>query len=186
MEQNKNKIIKDIPNLESDRLVLEPLSLKFLSQRYVDWMNDELVNLYLESGGDYTFNKLKSYLLNVETSTMYFWAIKIKDTNEHIGNIKIDPINSKHLFGEYGILIGDRTSWGKGFAKEASKLVLDYCFSTIHLRKINLGVLSTNHKAIALYKKLGFTQEGCFKSHSYFKGVYVDSIRMAIFNPLLS
>ena len=45
-------------------------------------------------------------------------------TVDNIGNIKIDPINEIHKFGEYGILIGDKEYWGKGFAREASEEVL--------------------------------------------------------------
>lgn len=174
--------ISDVPVLESDRLILKPLSTIYLSQKYVDWMNDEQVIRYLESGGDYTLDKLNSYLEEVESNLQYFWAITLRSTGEHIGNIKIDPIHFRNKFGEYGIMIGDRTSWGKGFAKEASNLVLDYCFQKLNLRKINLGVIASNEVAIKLYKQLGFEIEGHLKEHVTFEGKYVDSFRMAIFN----
>ena len=168
--------ISDVPVLNSDRLILKPLSTTFLSQKYVDWMNDEQVIRYLESGGDYTLDKLKSYL------EKYFWAITLRSTGENIGNIKIDPIHPLHRFGEYGIMIGDRTSWGKGFAKEASNLVLDYCFQKLNLRKINLGVIASNDGAVKLYQQLGFEIEGHFKKHVAFEEVFADCLRMALFN----
>ena len=135
-------------------------------------MNDQQVVRYLESGGDYTLDKLKSYLEEVESNPKYFWAITLRSTGEHIGNIKIDPIHLLHKFGEYGIMIGDRAAWGKGFAKEASNLVLDYCFQKLNLRKINLGVISTNSGAIKLYQQLGFEVEGHFKKHVAFEAPY--------------
>ena len=52
--------------LISDRLIFEPLGLKHLSTRYVNWMNDSLVNKYMESGGDYTLDKLRDFLLEQE------------------------------------------------------------------------------------------------------------------------
>ena len=146
----------DLAVLESERLILKPLNMHFLSQEYVNWMNDEKVNRHLESGGNYTLEKLTTYLKEVEDYPKYFWAINFKETDQHLGNIKIDPIDLNHLCGEYGIMIGDRNVWGKGIAKEASKTVIDFCFNTLNLNQINLGVKKNNLKAISLYKKLGF------------------------------
>ena len=95
----------------------------------------------------------------------FFLAIHIKESGKHIGNIKIDPINSKHAYGEYGILMGDKGEWGKGYAFEASKTIIDFSFNTLALRKINLGVVSENFGALHLYKKLGFIEDGVYKNH---------------------
>ena len=130
----------DLPVLETDRLLLKPLNKSYLSQNYVDWMNDGEVNRYLESGGDYNLKKLNEYLTEVERIPKYFWAIILKEINKHIGNIKIDPIDPDDFFGEYGIMIGDRNEWGKGIAKEASEKVINFCFNTLNLKKISLGV----------------------------------------------
>jgi RimJ/RimL family protein N-acetyltransferase len=46
------------------------------------------------------------------------------------------------------------------------------------IRKISLYVFSTNKNAIALYKKLGFSQEGLFKRDMIIDGKYVDSVAM--------
>lgn len=176
------KQFTDLPILETERLFLKPLSREFLSEKYVSWMNDEEVIRYLESGGNYTKAKLEDYLTEVEKHPKYFWAIIIKESGEHVGNIKIDPIHPIHQFGEYGIMIGDRNAWGKGIAREASSLVIDFCFMELNLRKINLGLLATNSAAIKLYEKLGFEQEAYFKAHIDHKGQFVDTLRMAIFN----
>ena len=173
--------ISDVPVLNSDRLILKPLSTTFLSQKYVDWMNDEQVIRYLESGGDYTLDKLKSYLEEVENNPKYFWAITLRSTGEHIGNIKIDPIHPLHRFGEYGIMIGDRNAWGEGIAKDASKIVIDYCFKKLKLTQINLGVQRKNLIAISLYNKLGFR----INSHPPQKTTLVQFYRMTLINPNL-
>ena len=169
--------------LESERLILKPLGLIHLSYDYVDWMNDPFVYEYLESGGDYTIDLLRDYLTQVEKSNILFWAIHLKFDNKHIGNIKIDPINYKHSFGEYGIMMGDRSEWGKGYAFEASLTVLNHCFEILNLRKVCLGVISHNEIAIALYKKLGFIIEGIYKKHLLYNKDFSDCIRMSKFNP---
>jgi ribosomal-protein-alanine N-acetyltransferase len=172
------------PILESKRLQLVPLGTDHLSSEYVNWMNDPEVNAYLESGGDYTLEKLNEFLANVEKSPILFWAIHIKENGKHIGNIKIDPVNQRHKYAEYGIMMGDKLEWGKGYAKEASLSVISYCFSEeMNLRKINLGVRSMNTAAVELYKKIGFVVEGVYKKHVITDSGYDDVVRMAVFNP---
>ena len=53
------KKIKDLSILESERLVLKPLSKSFLSMEYVNWMNDPKVIRFIESGGNYNIKKLE-------------------------------------------------------------------------------------------------------------------------------
>ena len=172
----------DLTVLESKRLILKPLSMHFLSQEYVNWMNDEKVSRHLESGGDYTLEKLTSYLKEVEDKPKYFWAINLKETDQHLGNIKIDPIDLDTLSGEYGIMIGDRNAWGKGIAKEASKMVIDFCFKTLKLNQINLGVKMENSKAIHLYEKLGFCKEDNLNQENIDQIKLVDTYRMTLLN----
>lgn len=176
-------MIFQISNLKTDRLILKKLDLNFLSEEYVNWLNDTEVNKYLETKGSYTIDKLESFLLDVQNRNIFFWAILRKDTKKHIGNIKIDPINKLYRNGEYGILIGDKFSWGMGFAEEATIKILDYCFSEkVNLRKITLGVVKDNLPALKLYKKLGFNEEGCYKNHSFHNHKWCDVVRMAKFN----
>lgn len=168
--------------LESERLILKPLSLSFLSQEYVNWMNDMEVYEFLSSEGDYSLHKLKAFLKEVENKEILFWAVVIKHTGKHIGNIKIDPVEIKHGICEYGIMMGDKTEWGKGFAKEASKLVIEFCFKSLNLRKMNLGVIESNKRAVKLYEKLNFVVEGQLINHLSSNGKFVNVLRMALFN----
>ena len=169
--------------LESEKLIYKPLSTEHLSQDYVDWLNDPEVYQYMETRGNYTLEKLKDFLKNVEKKDILFWGIHIKDSLLHIGNIKIDPVNTRHGTAEYGIMMGRKSEWGKGYAKEATQRILDFCFDNIKLRKITLGVVEDNTSALNLYKKLCFKTEGVYKKHGIYQGKYCDIIRMTFFNP---
>lgn len=170
-------------NLESDRLVYKPVSLAHLSEDYVSWLNDPEVCKYIENSGEYTLEKLREFLTEVEKKDVFFWAIHLKSNDLHLGNIKIEPVNERHGLGEYGILMGRKSEWGKGYAKEASAAIIDYCFKKINLRKMTLGVVTDNESAVRLYKNLGFVIEGTYKKHCFFDGAYRDVLRMALFNP---
>ena len=172
--------------LQTNRLVLMPITSKHITQNYVDWLNDPEVSKYLEISSGQTLETLAAYIQEVEQKDIYFWGIHLKDSGKHIGNIKIDPVNTKNQYGEYGILMGDKSEWKKGYAKEASICIIDFCFSVLHLRRITLGVIADNIAAVKLYENLGFEQEGIYRKHGLYDGKYCDCLRMAIFNPSIT
>jgi RimJ/RimL family protein N-acetyltransferase len=173
----------NVDTLDTARLLLRPISIKHLSQDYVDWLNDPDVNRYLESGGDYTLYKLEKYLEDMQNKGILFWGIHLVKNGIHIGNIKVDPINARHGLGEYGIMIGRKSEWGNGYAEEATRKVIQYCFEVVGLRKITLGVVSENSHAVELYERMGFVVEGKYTKHGLYSGKYCDVLRMALFNP---
>ncbi len=176
-------MIKYLPILESNRLILKQISEKEITNEYLSWLNDKEVTRFMGFSDEYTFEKLEIYIKNIIENKTHLWTIRIKDPDKHIGNIKIDPIDLYNGFAELGIMIGDKNEWGKGYALEAINLVINYCFNNLEIRKINLGVLSENYAALQLYLKIGFIIEGTLKYQVKFNNKYIDTIKMAIFNP---
>jgi len=167
-------------DIESERLTYKRVSSEHISEDYVRWINDPEVNMYLETRGNYTLDKLKSYIEEQYNNEVYFWAIHLKSSNKHIGNIKIDPINVETKSGEYGILIGDKANWGKGFAREATTRIINYCFDELGLSKITLGVIEDNIAAVNLYKKLGFKIDEVVTGTKAYNNKICNSLRMSI------
>lgn len=153
-----------------------------LNQTYLAWLNDPEVNKFMHRNTKLATREdlLKYYNNFARNKNDFLFAIIVKENNKHIGNVRLGPIDRIHKRSDFGIMIGDKQSWGKGFASEAIKLVLNYGFKTLKINKINLGVIDDNKRAIALYKKLGFVKEGCIRKNFYFQGKYLDSIRMGL------
>jgi RimJ/RimL family protein N-acetyltransferase len=105
------------------------------------------------------------------------FGIFLKESKQHIGNIKLEPIEFNRREAVIGIIIGKKQEWGKGFCPEAVIAVVDYAFSIMNLNKIRLGVISENTAAINCYKKAGFIIE---KTGQY-TGVNTDSYREAVY-----
>ena len=167
-------------DLESERLIFKRLSINHLSTEYLSWLNDPKVNLFLETKGNYTMDLLKTFIEEQYENEVFFLAIHLKDSNKHIGNIKIDPINDTLNSGEYGILMGDRSNWGKGYAKEASLRIIKYCFEELKLSKITLGVIQDNVNAVKLYEKIGFTIDEVKKDVGVYNKKLSNSLRMSL------
>ena len=111
---------------------------------------------------------------------MHVLAIHLKSSNKHIGNIKIDPILVEANSGEYSILMGDKTNWGKGYGKEVSLRILKYGFVELGLSKITLGVIQDNIKAFNLYEKLGFTVDEIQKNVGEYNNRSSNALRMSL------
>ena len=70
--------------------------------------------------------------------------------------------------------------WGKGIGFSIYSKFIPFLFEEYNLNKISLEVLSTNQRAISLYKKLGFKTEGIKREEIYKNNKFVDSIIMSI------
>lgn len=74
--------------------------------------------------------------------------------NEYIGNVYLTNIDGKEA--NYHIFIGEKEYWGKGIAKQASLLILDYAFHELKLDRVVLRVKEQNERALHLYQSIGF------------------------------
>ena len=176
--------MKEKITLTTVRLSLDSVELEDCDSTYLSWLNDEETNQFLESCFVVnTIPTLKKFVsAQIHDPTSLFLAIRIKDTNKHIGNIKIAKIHSYHKTGEYGIMMGDKTEVGKGYAKEASIAIINHAFNALNLQKINLGVISENKVAVKLYENLGFKVEGVLRKNYFHKssGLFFEEIRMGL------
>lgn len=135
-------------------LIIRPL-IENDAYTSVKWRNDKEVFKY--TGNTYnniiTIESELEWIRRVIKNTdEYRCAILVND--EYIGNIYLTDINKESAF--YHIFIGEKSFWGKGCAYMASKLILDYAFNKLVLRKVYLNVRLENINAVKLYRKLGF------------------------------
>lgn len=81
--------------------------------------------------------------------------------------------------GEFGISIL-KEYWNGGIGRRMIEYMLEWAKASGQIRKINLRVRSDNQRGIALYKKMGFREEGLITRDFYINGVFYDSFTMGI------
>jgi RimJ/RimL family protein N-acetyltransferase len=81
---------------------------------------------------------------------------------------------------ELGIGIGDAEYQGRGYGREALRLLLDYGFRLRNMRKIWLTVGGNNERAMRAYRGCGFVEEGRLRAHVWSAGGYVDLVYMGL------
>lgn len=107
-------------------------------------------------------------------------SFAIEAGDEVVGRLDLWGIDSFHQIANIGISIREQ-SWSRGFGQEAIRLVVEYAFTYLNLRKICLQLLATDERAMACYLKAGFSEEGRLRAHNWFQGEWTDLVHMAVF-----
>ncbi|MFG2427674.1 GNAT family N-acetyltransferase [Streptomyces sp. NPDC048590] len=67
-----------------------------------------------------------------------------------------------------------------GYAAEATELVLTYMFAEQRFNKCEVEVHAFNDASLALYRRLGFVEEGRLREHEFFAGSHHDVVLLGI------
>ncbi len=116
----------------------------------------------------------------VKDDTQYSFAIRTLADDTHIGNCGLFSINQKDRSAMFGILVGEKDYWGKGYGTDATRLVLRFAFWELNLNRVELEVFDYNPRAIRAYEKAGFVREGVRRDALFREGAYHDIIVMGI------
>lgn len=133
---------------------------------------------------DYAFPvsraKLSSYFDAIDTETTVFLAIfrrvRGKRGEKFVGTLKIYEMDLLARRASLGILVGDKSEWGKGVATQAIGIACRYIFDELGFGKITAGYLATNAAMHRAFEKNGFEVEGVLRKQVFFAGSLVDHI----------
>lgn len=174
--------MKNAQVIKTKRLLIEPFVEKYLTRKYVSWLNNPQVVRYSEQRHKkHTLASCRKYLETFKKSPHCFWAVSVKDSGlGHIGNINA-YIDECHKIADVGILIGDIKAWGNGYATEAWMAVCVYLIKKLKMRKITAGTLSVNKPMLRLMKRSGMREDGRRNRQYLWEGKEVDMIHVAMF-----
>jgi ribosomal-protein-alanine N-acetyltransferase len=168
--------------LQSERIYLREVRVSDVNEDYYRWMNDPEITRYLESRFfPNDIDSLKEYVNQRQKDrNSVSLAIMIKGEERHIGNIKLGPIDWIHRLADVGVLIGDKGSWGGGYATEAISLVIKLAFQGLNLHKLTAGYYADNKGSEKAFRKNGFVVEGLRRKHRFCEGSYVDTVVLGL------
>jgi ribosomal-protein-alanine N-acetyltransferase len=129
---------------------------------YVAWLNDPEINQFLESRFErHTIDSTIAFVEGVlDSPDSLLLGIRSRSSGRHVGNIKVGPVNWRHETGDVGILVGDRSAWGKGIATDAIKAMTGIARDLLSLRKVTAGCYASNLGSKRAFEKAGYTIEG--------------------------
>ena len=168
--------------LETERLILRPLSEADAEGPYPGWFNDAATcssnshHVY-----PYTREQAREYIKAVRGDrSCLVLAIVLKATKSHVGNVSLQKIHPIHRGAELAIVIGDPLARGNGVGMEACKAIIKHGFDCLNLARIECGTFATNAGMISIAGKLGFEQEGVRRKAVFKEGQYLDVVEFGL------
>jgi ribosomal-protein-alanine N-acetyltransferase len=166
---------------DGDKVELFQLLPEHAGQLYVNWLNDPLVNRYLES----RFTAQDKFLVEsfvtaqLESPASVLFGIRSRVLGRHVGNIKLGPIDRHHGLGEVGLMVGDRAAWGMGIGSDAIACVARIATVDLGLRKLTAGCYASNIGSAKAFIKAGFYEEARRPAHFILDGRSEDLVLFA-------
>ncbi len=111
---------------------------------------------------------------------LFTFGVRTVAEDQLIGNCSLGVTNWRNRSAGFGIAIGDKSYWGRGYGTEATSLLVEYGFVELNLNRIELEVYDFNMRAIRAYEKVGFAREGTRRQAIFRDGRYCDSHIMAL------
>jgi len=151
---------------------------------FLKWFNDPEVVQYLGTYLPMTEMWEEKWLEGLadrrETNTNFVIVALDGDGEIPIGSIGLDKINNKDHSATFGITIGDKNYWNRGYGTEAAQLLVDYGFGQLNLHRINSIVYEFNERSRRMHLRVGFTEEGRMREREYRNGRYWDTVMLGI------
>lgn len=144
-----------------------PINWK-VSNTFVPFSRD-ILEQYIQSAQDiFLVNQIRFIICDVVNRT----PVGAIDLFEY------DPINQRV---GVGIIIGEKYR-GSGFAQEALKEVLNYCFDVLLVHNVFCNINTSNKVSINLFEKLGFERVGVKKDWVRVNGGWEDEAVYQLLN----
>jgi len=169
--------------LVGEKVTLKSLVIDGADGPYSIWMQDPEVLAALEARHtSHDRESLRRYIEAENASdNKLLLGIYRTDIESHIGNIKLN-IDPAHHRGDIGIIIGEKSCWGRGYAGAAIALMVDHAFHALGLHKLTAGCYASNPGSERAFINAGFTVEARRPAHYIQDGQIIDGVFMGLVN----
>ncbi|MEX0709599.1 MAG: GNAT family protein [Chloroflexota bacterium] len=173
---------RPLPPIRGELVYLRPAERDDLDA-FVRWFSDEEVtrNLAVRS----PFSKAMeeqwfTVMLENQGKNSYHFVICLLADERPIGTAGFHHVNYEDGHASFGISIGEKAEWSKGYGTDALRAICDFGFGQLRLERIELDVYEPNARARRSYEKAGFVTEGTLRHAHYSDGRYQNVVRMSL------
>lgn len=151
-----------IISISGDTVALGPFDRELLPL-YQRWINDfEVTRTFLSRLRPWTLEAREEWYGRISKGdpTVVDFTIYERATMRPVGYTTLEDIDHHHRTARFGLLIGEKECWGRGYGTETTRLMLDYGFTILGLHNIMLTVFSYNERGRRAYARAGFRPSG--------------------------
>jgi RimJ/RimL family protein N-acetyltransferase len=169
--------------LESDRLLIRPLTPADLTRHFAIYSNPDVVRYLYEEpfdleGARQHLNRRCSIDLPVEGSWINL-GVEVRGEGVLIGEVGLAMLSAVHAHCEIGYVF-DPDYAGKGYATEASAVMVELAFSALSAHRVSGRLDARNDASARVLERLGMRREGHLVENEYVKGEWTDEAVYAV------
>ena len=156
------------PILETERLILRPLTVSDAETVFANWTSDPDVARFMRWERHKSISETQEWLAAeeelIERDSVYNWGFGLKETGELIGSGGLVFIESKVMY-ELGYNIMKKC-WGQGIATEAAQRIIDFGKNELKQKQFYCCHAKDNPASGNVMTKIGFRyqQDGTYSS----------------------
>ena len=153
--------------LETNRLILRPLTLADAETAYYGWTGDKEAAKYVSWLPHHSIADTIAWLKEIAwkqndegefaTNDNYIWGFVLKETGELFGSGGLIWEERYQLF-QIGYNI-KQTHWNRGYTTEAMRAVLNFAAVTLGIKRVAGGHAKENLASAKVIEKLGFVYD---------------------------
>lgn len=153
----------NLPILETERLLLRPVELSD-AQNIFQYAKDPIATQYVtwepHQGPADSENFIKTFVHPNYCAGVLTYAICLKDNpQEMLGDVSAFFVSRPNKVMELGTILR-RDHWGKGIVVEALKRLIEHCWQTQDVVRIQSRCFKENKQSFRMMEKLGMKYEG--------------------------
>ena len=143
----------------SEKCFLKVIKTKDITEQYINWMNDyDVVKFTQQKKINHTRENVSKFV-NEKLISNNDYLFGIFYNNNHIGNIKLGPINWDKKSSEISFVIGEKLMWGQGIGSSVVSKVIEFAINEINITKISGNYYQENIGSLKIFNKCGFLIE---------------------------
>lgn len=170
------------PVIRSERLYLRPAERADLPA-FVRWFADAEVRRHLALRAPFSLAMEEKWfdgMVERQGKSDYHFVACLVDDGRPIGTVGLHGLDLENGKAEFGISIGEKELWGRGYGTEALAAICDFGFGALRLERVELHVYEDNARAIRSYEKAGFRHEGRLRNAHFAEGRPHDVLVMSL------
>ncbi|WP_182201572.1 GNAT family N-acetyltransferase [Paraliobacillus salinarum] len=169
--------LKNMPEFETERLILRKLSFDDLDDVYEFCSNPNVagpMTWETNKTKETTLQFLEAVINGYAHGETGEWGIVWKESKKVIGVAAIIEWSNKHQSIEVGYFLSEQY-WEKGIVTEALDKIIEYGFTELSANRIEGRCDIDNIGSQKVMKKLGMRYEGTLRQNEFIKGEFRDT-----------
>jgi len=167
--------------LRGEKVLIRSFTQNDIKDSYIAWLNDpSVVRFSNQRFEKHDHEKCNRYFDSFSGTENFFTSIRLLSNDQPIGTMT-GYVSPYHRTVDVGILIGDKSIWGRGYGQDAWDTMITWLLQRKDIRKLTAGTSAGNQGMIKLMNRSGMGLECRRKEQEIVNGTPTDILYFAKF-----